>query len=145
MGVGRQTRVLHSGDNERVDRCLRGFWIGRVRPARVFVPNPPGDPESADGRLAGLSRLRLRVGAAPGAHHAALSRPDVLLLYALGEAPTVVMDEMGHTDPGLALHPRLRRCAAARTGLRSSGRWSRAGYGQQDEIEVEAHFERRAA
>jgi hypothetical protein len=59
MGVSRQTRVLHSGDNERVDRCLRGFGIGRVRPARVFVPNPPGDPESADGRLAGLSRSRL--------------------------------------------------------------------------------------
>lgn len=29
------------------------------RPARVFVPNLPGDPESADGRLVGLSRSRL--------------------------------------------------------------------------------------
>jgi hypothetical protein len=30
-----------------------------LRPARVFVPNPPGNPESADGRLARLSRSRL--------------------------------------------------------------------------------------
>jgi len=28
---------------------------------------------------------------------------DVSVLYALGEDPGVVMDEMGHTDPGLAL------------------------------------------
>jgi hypothetical protein len=30
-----------------------------LRPARVFVPNLPGDPESADGRLRRLSRSRL--------------------------------------------------------------------------------------
>jgi integrase len=32
-----------------------------------------------------------------------LRRTFCSLLYALGEAPPVVMDEMGHTDPGLAL------------------------------------------
>ncbi|MGH2878388.1 MAG: hypothetical protein ACRDK4_02110 [Solirubrobacteraceae bacterium] len=32
---------------------------------------------------------------------APLSRPGVL--YAIGEDPGVVMDEMGHTDPALAL------------------------------------------
>ena len=32
-----------------------------------------------------------------------LRRTFCSLLYALGEDPGVVMDEMGHTDPGLAL------------------------------------------
>ena len=32
-----------------------------------------------------------------------LRRTFASVLYALGEDPGVVMDEMGHTDPGLAL------------------------------------------
>jgi len=32
-----------------------------------------------------------------------LRRTFASLLYAIGEDPGVVMDEMGHTDPGLAL------------------------------------------
>ncbi len=44
-----------------------------------------------------------------------LRRTFCSLLYALGEDPSVVMDEMGHTDPGLALRVIARRYAAART------------------------------
>jgi integrase len=32
-----------------------------------------------------------------------MRRTFASVLYALGEDPGVVMDEMGHTDPGLAL------------------------------------------
>jgi integrase len=32
-----------------------------------------------------------------------LRRTFASILYAIGEDPGVVMDEMGHTDPGLAL------------------------------------------
>jgi hypothetical protein len=45
-------------------RCRKAIHVGTrrtpcLRPVWVFVQNPPGDPESADGRLARLSRQPL--------------------------------------------------------------------------------------
>jgi integrase len=43
-----------------------------------------------------------------------LRRSFASLLYAIGEPPPVVMAELGHTDPGLALPSMRTRCAATR-------------------------------
>jgi integrase len=51
-----------------------------------------------------------------------LRRTLASVLYAIGEDPGVVMDEMGHTDPGLAL--RVYRQAMRR------GRWRRRSFGR---------------
>jgi integrase len=51
-----------------------------------------------------------------------LRRTFASLLYALGESPPVVMDEMGHTDAGLALRvyaKAMRHGEAERTALRA--------------------------
>jgi integrase len=50
-----------------------------------------------------------------------LRRTFASVLYALGEDPGVIMDEMGHTDPALALHAyrqAMRRGEAEKTALR---------------------------
>ncbi len=59
-----------------------------------------------------------------------LRRTFCSLLYALGEDPGTVMDEMGHTDPALALGCTASRCAAGRTRRRRCGRWSRGAFGR---------------
>jgi integrase len=51
-----------------------------------------------------------------------LRRTFASVLYALGEDPGVIMDEMGHTDPGLALRiyrQSMRRGENEKTALRA--------------------------
>jgi len=55
--------------------------------------------ERADKRLVERESAPLPPGITPHS----LRRTFASLLYAVGEAPPVVMAEMGHTDPGLAL------------------------------------------
>jgi integrase len=57
----------------------------------------PGAPEWAEQRLG----LDAAVAQALTPH--SLRRTFASILYALGEDPGVVMDEMGHTDPALSL------------------------------------------
>jgi len=78
-----------------------------------------------------------------------LRRTFCSLLYALGEDPGTVMDEMGHTDPALAL--RVYR-QAMRRGADEKAKLAElvdggivANSGQQDEIEAAALTEREAA
>ena len=62
-----------------------------------------------------------------------LRRTSCSLLYALGEDPGVVMDEMGHTDPGLALRvyrQSMRRGEDEKAALRAlieGGHWANMG------------------
>jgi len=78
-----------------------------------------------------------------------LRRTFCSLLYALGESPPVVMDEMGHTDPGLALKvyaQSMRRGedeAAQLRGLVESG--VLANSGQRDENRAVEHSDAEAA
>jgi hypothetical protein len=65
-----------------------------------------GEEESGKGAIAGANERLIAGGRAPlpaklTPH--SLRRTFCSLLYALGEDPGTVMDEMGHTDPGLAL------------------------------------------
>jgi integrase len=69
-----------------------------------------------------------------------LRRTFCSLLYALGEDPGVVMDEMGHTDPGLALRvyrQAMRRSETERDALRDLVEGGvLANSGQRDEIKA---------
>jgi integrase len=70
-----------------------------------------------------------------------LRRTFASLLYALGETPPVVMQEMGHTDPGLALRihaTAIRRTEAEQAGLSAlvDGSESIAGAGSVRQAEV---------
>ena len=60
--------------------------------------------KSRDGYVAARTQLEAGLPPLPDklTPHS-LRRTFCSLLYALGEDPGVVMDEMGHTDPGLAL------------------------------------------
>jgi integrase len=78
-----------------------------------------------------------------------LRRTFCSLLYALGEAPPVVMVEMGHTDPGLALRvyaQAMRRGDDETAALRElvEGGIVASG-GQRDEIETAEHADADAA
>jgi integrase len=55
--------------------------------------------ERANQNLARRKLVSLPEGLTPHSLH----RTFASILYALGEDPVVIMDEMGHTDPGLAL------------------------------------------
>ncbi len=78
-----------------------------------------------------------------------LRRTFCSLLYALGETPPVVMNEMGHTDPALALRvyaQAMRRGEDEQAQLRAlveSG--VVANSGQRDENEAATRSQRRAA
>jgi integrase len=78
-----------------------------------------------------------------------LRRTFCSLLYALGEPPTVVMDEMGHTDPGLALRvyaQAMRRGEDETAQLRALVEGVvMANSGQRDENEAATYLDRRAA
>jgi integrase len=78
-----------------------------------------------------------------------LRRTFCSLLYALGEDPGVVMDEMGHTDPGLALRvyrQSMRRGEDEKVALRAlieGGHW--ANMGERGDLEPSDANERKAA
>jgi integrase len=78
-----------------------------------------------------------------------LRRTFCSLLYALGEDPGVVMDEMGHTDPGLALRvyrQSMRRGEDEKAALRAlteGGHW--ANMGERGNIEPSGSHQRKAA
>ncbi len=78
-----------------------------------------------------------------------LRRTFCSLLYALGEPPPVVMAEMGHTDPGLALAvyaQAMRRGEGETAQLRALVEGGvMADGGRRDETEAATHPERRAA
>ena len=78
-----------------------------------------------------------------------LRRTFCSLLYALGEDPGTVMDEMGHTDPALALRvyrQAMRRGKDEKAQLRELVEGGIvANSGQRDEIEAAALTEREAA
>jgi integrase len=71
-----------------------------------------------------------------------LRRTFCSLLYALGEDPGVVMDEMGHTDPALALRvyrQSMRRGEDEKAQLRALVEGGvLANSGQRDEKRVES-------
>jgi len=125
--------------------ALRGRHQDAPQAAYVFA-TPAGGPTSADNfRARVLGRPARIVGGEERAGTGAVGRanknleaeglpplPDNLtphslrrtfcsLLYALGETPPIVMDEMGHTDPGLALRvyaQAMRRGEDERRALR---------------------------
>jgi hypothetical protein len=72
-----------------------------------------------------------------------------LRIGALGEDPGVVMDEMGHTDPGLALRvyrQSMRSGEDEKAALRTlieGGHW--ANMGERAEIKPSETSERKAA
>ncbi len=78
-----------------------------------------------------------------------LRRTFCSLLYALGEDPGTVMDEMGHTDPALALRvyrQSMRRGEdekAQMQALVEGGVW--ANMGERSEVKASEMVERRAA
>lgn len=78
-----------------------------------------------------------------------LRRTVCSLLYALGEDPGTVMDEMGHTDPALALrvYRQSMRCGedekAQMRALVEGGVW--ADMGERSEIKASEEIGRRAA
>ncbi len=78
-----------------------------------------------------------------------LRRTFCSLLYALGEDPGTVMDEMGHTDPALALRvyrQSMRRGEAEKEQMRAvveGGVW--ANMGERGDVEASETVERRAA
>ena len=78
-----------------------------------------------------------------------LRRTFCSLLYALGEDPGVVMDEMGHTDPALALRvyrQAMRRDEGEKTKLRELVEGGIvANGGQREENETAALSDSRAA
>jgi integrase len=78
-----------------------------------------------------------------------LRRTFCSLLYALGEPPPVVMAEMGHTDPGLALAvyaQAMRRGADETAQLRALVEGDvLANSGQRDEIDAAAGSEQTSA
>ncbi|HXB65638.1 MAG TPA: hypothetical protein VNV42_12275 [Solirubrobacteraceae bacterium] len=71
------------------------------------------------------------------------------LLYALGEDPGTVMDEMGHTDPALALRvyrQSMRRGEDEKAQMRAlveGAHW--ANMGERSEIKPSETVEQRAA
>ena len=69
----------------------------------------------ADERLADAREAPLPNRLTPNS----LRRTFASLLYAIGEDPGVVIDEMGHTDPGLAL--RIYRQSMRRDDDETSG------------------------
>src|SRR5439155_19122566 len=73
-----------------------------------------------------LERLGQHVTSAPAlvTPHS-LRRTFCSLLYALGESPPVVMQEMGHTDPRSGGRSTRRRCAVTTASRRSCRRSSR--------------------
>ena len=78
-----------------------------------------------------------------------LRRTFCSLLYALGEDPGTVMDEMGHTDPALALRvyrQSMRRGEDEKAQMRAlveGGVW--ANMGERGEVKASETVERRAA
>jgi integrase len=78
-----------------------------------------------------------------------LRRTFASVLYALGEDPGVVMDEMGHTDPGLALRiyrQSMRRGDDEKAALKALVEGVQlAVIGSRDEIEAPAEEQREAA
>jgi integrase len=138
---------------------LRARWPQAGQDAHVFATRS-GARMSADN-----VRSRTLRGAAERANANLAARglpplPDKLtphslrrtfcsLLYALGEDPGVVMDEMGHTDPGLALRvyrQSMRRGEDQKAALRAlidGGHW--ANMGERADMEPSKIAKRKAA
>jgi integrase len=138
---------------------LRARWSQAGQDAHVFATRS-GARMSADN-----VRFRTLRGAAERANANLAARglpplPDKLtphslrrtfcsLLYALGEDPGVVMDEMGHTDPGLALRvyrQAMRRGEDEKAALREmieSSHW--ANMGKRGDLEQSETSKQKAA
>jgi integrase len=85
----------------------------------------------------------------PGITPHSLRRTFASVLYALGEDPGVVMDEIGHTDPGLALRiyrQSMRRGEDEKAELKALVDGVQlAVIGSRGEIETPAEKQREAA
>jgi integrase len=89
------------------------FRASSIEPDALVFPTRTGarlSPENFRNRVlaAAVKRANEKLAAAeraplPSLTPHSLRRTFCSLLYALGETPPVVMAEMGHTDPGLAL------------------------------------------
>jgi integrase len=89
--------------------------------------------ESANKDLAGRDLAPLPDKLTPHS----LRRTFCSLLYALGEDPGVVMDEMGHTDPGLALRvyrQAMRRGEDEKAQLRALAEGGAVGEGSGQKV-----------
>ena len=93
---------------------------------RNRVLGRPAEGEKDGTGAVGRANLRLEKAAHPplpaGLTPHSLRRTFCSLLYALGEDPGVVMDEMGHTDEGLALRvyrQAMRRDESEKVALRA--------------------------
>ncbi len=115
----------------------------------------PADNEKGKGGKGAVGRANANLakrGLPPLPEHItphSLRRTFCSLLYALGEPPTVVMDEMGHTDPGLALRvyaQAMRRGEDETVQLRALVEGGvMANSGQRDEGEAATYLARKAA
>jgi integrase len=77
-----------------------------------------------------------------------LRRTFASVLYALGEDPGIVMDEMGHTDPGLALRiyrQAMRRGEDERAQLQALAEGSGMGIFEERAIDADSSAIRRGA
>jgi integrase len=89
--------VTQSGD--RPDALVFGTVAGKSQnPSNVRTRVVAKSVERANKRLTEAGEAPL-----PALTPHGLRRSFASLLYGIGEAPTVVMQEMGHTDPALAL------------------------------------------
>jgi integrase len=117
----------------------------RMSPDNVRSRTLRGAVERADADLAARGLPPLPDKLTPHS----LRRTFCSLLYALGEDPGVVMDEMGHTDPGLALRvyrQAMRRGEDEKAALRAlieSSHW--ANMGKRGDLEPSETSKQKAA
>lgn len=117
-GGGSQDRRRHPPDTPQTSAAGRAGThpprSGRDGHRRLHFCDEDGQtPEhrqltlARDRRVGGAGQQQsasARPAAAPGGHNPTLAAAHFAsILYAIGEDPGVVMDEMGHTDPALAL------------------------------------------
>ncbi len=125
---------------------------GNLRRRTLGRPEVAADGEAGKGAIGRANANLAKRGLPPLPEHItphSLRRTFCSLLYALGEPPTIVMEEMGHTDPGLALRvyaQAMRRGKGEKAQLRALVEGEvMANGGQREEIEGATHSTRRAA
>jgi integrase len=125
---------------------------GNLRRRTLGCPADDEKGKAGKGAVGRANANLAKLGLPPLPEHItphSLRRTFCSLLYALGESPTVVMDEMGHTDPGLALRvyaQAMRRGEDETAQLRALVEGGiMANSGQRDESEAATYLERRAA
>jgi integrase len=139
--------------------AMRARWATAGADAFVF-PTATGGRQSADNFRARTLKASVRRANEILAERGLSPLPDRLtphslrrtfasVLYALGEDPGVVMDEMGHTDPALALRvyrQTMRRGDDEKAQLRALVEGVEvAEIGRRADVAVEAAADRRAA